>query len=258
MAISGRRQEALDSAAEALRKEGIEVHTAQGDVRDYASTERMVSSTVARFGKLNILVNCAAGNFLVPAEKMSSNAFRTVLEIDTLGTFNVSRAAFEALKASATAAETSSVINISATLHYGATWYQAHASAAKAAIDSLTRTLGLEWGQDNIRVNGIAPGPISGTAGMAKLAPVDPEVAERVVGKTVPLGRMGSKKEIGYAAVYLASAGASFVSGHVLVVDGAAWIWRDPGIPKDKVIELSRGVEGKSRKVGVGGDKSKL
>lgn len=84
---------------------------------------------------------------------MSTNAFRTVMDIDTVGTFNMSRAAFPALKA-AGAGKGAAIINISATLHYGATWYQAHASAAKAAIDSLTRSLGLEWGGFGIRVCG--------------------------------------------------------------------------------------------------------
>ena len=121
---------------------------------------------------LEILVNCAAGNFLVPAEAMSVNAFRTVLEIDTIGTFSTSRAAFPFLKNVALrhADRTASVVNISATLQYGATFWQAHASAAKSAIDSLTRSLAIEWGDSAIRCNGIAPGPIAGTGGLTKLS----------------------------------------------------------------------------------------
>lgn len=83
------------------------------------------------------------------------------MEIDAVGTFTMSRAAFPALQQAGDAA----IINISATLHYGATWYQVHASAAKAAVDSITRSLALEWGEYGIRVNGVAPGPIKGTAG---------------------------------------------------------------------------------------------
>ena len=123
------------------------------------------------------------------------------MEIDTVGVFNMSTAAFPSLKESGEAWRLSGissillsnhwlittpidtgrgvVINISATLHYGATWFQAHASAAKAAIDSLTRSLGLEWGEYNIRVAGIAPGPIAETPGMTKLAPGDNEVRKR-------------------------------------------------------------------------------
>ena len=114
------------------------------------------------------------------------NGFRTVLDIDAVGTFNCSRAAFPALRrapgappatsADAAGAEPAVIINISATLHYGATWFQAHACAAKAAVDALTRALALEWGAEGVRVVGVAPGPIAGTAGMAKLAPGDNKV----------------------------------------------------------------------------------
>jgi peroxisomal 2,4-dienoyl-CoA reductase len=116
-----------------------------------------------RFGRLDILVNGAAGNFLAQAKEISPKGFATVMAIDTLGTFNMSRAAHELLAKKSS--DDSIVINISATLHYGATYWQAHASAAKAAVDSLTRSLALEWGDDKIRVVGIAPGPIANTPG---------------------------------------------------------------------------------------------
>lgn len=141
---------------------------------------------------------------------MRLKGFKTVMEIDTMGTFNLSSAAFPALRDSGRGV----IINISATLHYGATWYQAHASAAKAAIDSLTRSLGLEWGAFNIRVCGIAPGPIAGTPGMTKLAPGDDaKVVEDAVKEVIPLGRMGTTADIAYMATFLCSdAGALFGS----------------------------------------------
>lgn len=120
-----------------------------------------VQQAVGRLGRLDIVVNCAAGNFLAAAEQLSANGFKTVMEIDALGTFNMSKAAFAELCKS----DAASIVNISATLHYGATWFQVHASAAKAAVDSITRTMALEWGRFGIRVNGVAPGPIAGTAG---------------------------------------------------------------------------------------------
>lgn len=186
--ISGRRKSVLETSSEALAKDGISVHFVQGDVRSYADCERMVSGAEERFGGLNILINAAAGNFLVPAEKLSSNGMKTVLEIDTLGTFNMCRAAFRLLQrtivppkdgeiandaklrntsesshSKTSSSSLSCIVNVSATLHYGATWYQVHASAAKSAIDSMTRSLALEWGSYGIRVCGIAPGPIEGT-----------------------------------------------------------------------------------------------
>jgi len=140
-------------------------------------------------------------------------------------------------------------VNISATLHYGATFYQAHASAAKAAVDSLTRSMGLEWGKDGVRVNGIAPGPIADTPGMTKLAPgVDGEVVKEMVEEGIPVGRMGTGFDIGMAAVFLCcERSGGFITGETLVVDGGEWMYRPPMIPREMVEEMSRGVEKKSR-----------
>lgn len=139
-----------------MKKEGITAIGCQGDVRKIDDCARWVTTCVETYGSLNIVVNCAAGNFLATAEELSSGGFRSVMEIDALGTFNMSRAAHSALSK----AKNASIINISATLHYGASWWQVHASAAKAAVDSITRTLAMEWGSAGIRVNGVAPGPI--------------------------------------------------------------------------------------------------
>merc|ERR1712066_875148 len=126
----------------------------------------MGKATVRELGSLDILINCAAGNFLAPAEQLSPNGFKTVMDIDTLGVFNMSRVAFEHLKASRFGGV---ITNITATLHYTATWYQSAPVAAKAAIDALTRNLALEWGDYGIRVNTVAPGPIADTPGFRKL-----------------------------------------------------------------------------------------
>ena len=144
------------------------------------------------------------------------------------------------------------IVNISATLHYGATWYQAHACAAKAAVDALTRSLALEWGAKGIRVCGVAPGPIAGTAGMTKLAPGEGGeggIASRVV-REIPIGRMGSKSDIALAVLFLASPAAAFVTGETLVVDGGAWLYRSPAAPRESVAALAKGVEKSSRAVG--------
>lgn len=239
--VMGRRQAFLDDAVLKLAELGVDAVAVAGDVRKEEDARRAVAVAVERFGKLDTLVNCAAGNFLALAEEMSLNAFRTVLEIDTMGVFNMCTAAFQALKA----AGNGSIINISATLHYGATWYQTHATAAKSAIDSLTRQLALEWGTHDIRVNGIAPGPIADTPGMTKLSG-SPDAMQRLV-DCVPLGRAGSTVDIGLTAVFLCSTAASYMSGDTLVVDGAAWLWSPPPVPREMVSQLSRGVEDKSR-----------
>jgi 2,4-dienoyl-CoA reductase [(3E)-enoyl-CoA-producing], peroxisomal len=297
VAITGRRKQVLDAAAEALRASGggdaagrpLVVLPLQGDVRSADACAGWVRDTVARFGSLHILVNCAAGNFLAEAETLSQGGFKAVMDIDALGTFTASTAALPALRAAAAAGGAASssssstsagsssttdnnnnvankpypvVINISATLHYGATWFQAHACAAKAAVDALTRSLALEWGEYGVRVVGVAPGPIRGTAGLSKLAPVGgdasaspggPSPMERMVAASVPLGRLGEREDIAWACVYLASAAGRYVSGETLVVDGAAWVWRPPVVSRGAVAKLSRAVEGKSRAVGVAG-----
>jgi peroxisomal 2,4-dienoyl-CoA reductase len=171
-------------------------------VRNFEDCERAVATAVELFGGLDTVVNAAAGNFLAAAEELRPKGYRTVMEIDAIGTFNTSRAAFEALRASGRGV----VVNISATLHYGATFWQAHASSAKAAVDSLTRSLGLEWGAYNVRVVGIAPGPIADTPGLTKLAPSDDKAAvEEALAEMVPLGRAGRTLDIALAAVFLVS-----------------------------------------------------
>ena len=159
VSVMGRREGKLRKAVEILRSQGIKATYVCGDVRKVEDAINAVNHTVRTFGGMNILVNCAAGNFLSTASNLRPKGFRTVMEIDALGVWTMCHSSFEALKES----KRGVIINISATLQYGATWYQAHACAAKAAIDSVTRSLALEWGAYNIRSVGIAPGPIAGT-----------------------------------------------------------------------------------------------
>jgi len=182
---------------------------------------------------------------------MSPGGFKTVMEIDALGTFNASKASHKYLKES----KNGLIINISATLHYGASWYQLHASAAKAAIDSMTRTLGLEWGVDKIRVVGIAPGPIADTAGMAKLSG---NSSFDQISKFIPLGRMGTKWDIAMCVVYLSSAAGRFITGETIVVDGAHWMMKPPPVDRKSVQQWARGAEKKSRETGLAVGPSKL
>jgi peroxisomal 2,4-dienoyl-CoA reductase len=208
--ITSRRQEVLDATAAEI---GPDVLAVAADVREPADVERAVAATVERFGRLDTLVNGAAGNFLAPTAALSPKGFRTVIEIDLVGSFQVTRAAFEALRTSGQGC----IINISATLHYHGTPLQSHAAAAKAGVDALTRNCAVEWGPFGIRANAIAPGPIGDTEGMRRLAPG--EVGARLA-KAIPLGRFGAVREVADAAVFLASPAASYVTGAVLVVDG--------------------------------------
>ncbi|HEV7499140.1 MAG TPA: SDR family oxidoreductase, partial [Vicinamibacteria bacterium] len=168
------------------------------------------------FGRLDILVNGAAGNFICLAEKLSPNGFGTVVDIDLKGTFNVSRAALPYLKR-----EGGVILNISATLHYLGTAAQLHVSAAKAGVDALTRTLAVEWGPYGIRVNGIAPGSTDGTEGVRRLLDGDKHEQAR---RLNPLRRLATVQDIAGAALFLCSDAAAFVNGVTLVVDGGQWL----------------------------------
>jgi peroxisomal 2,4-dienoyl-CoA reductase len=216
VALVSRKMEHLEPAAQRITDDGGEALAVACDVRDAEQVEQAVAATLARFGQLDIVVNGAAGNFLCFAKDLSPNGFGTVVDIDLKGTFNVSRAAFEHLKKAR-----GSILNISATLHYGATPMQLHVSAAKAGVDALTRNLAVEWGRYGIRANGIAPGPIAETEGMARLS--TPEMREKLK-QMIPLGRLGTIRDIEQTAVFLCSDAASFINGHVVVVDGGLWL----------------------------------
>jgi peroxisomal 2,4-dienoyl-CoA reductase len=252
VAISSRKPEHLVPTAAEIERLGVRSLALPADVRDYAQVEAAVGRMMDTFGRFDILVNGAAGNFICLAENLSANGFGTVVDIDLKGTFNVSRAAFQHLRAGGerprpSRAETSRgigesvragggapapveerlagsggvILNISATLQLLGTVGQSHASAAKAGIDSLTRSLAVEWGPSGIRVNGLAPGPVDGTEGVKRL--VNP-AARRHIEQSCPLGRMATIDEVAQAAVYLCSDASAFITGVTVVIDGGLWL----------------------------------
>ncbi len=215
VSVCSRKADRVAAAAERLKGAGAEAWGAAADVRNYAEVEAVLKSAKERFGPIDVLVSGAAGNFVAPALGMSANAFKTVVEIDLLGTFNVARAGFEFLKKPGAC-----FIAISAPQALHPYPYQAHVSAAKAGIDILTKTLAAEWGPLGVRCNGIIPGPIADTEGMARLAPTEDE--RRMAREGTPLQRFGTKDEIGYAVLFLASPLAAYITGAILPVDGGA------------------------------------
>ncbi len=215
VAIMSRNAEHLEPTAREIRAKGVRALALAGDVRDAASVDAVVTAAATSFGRLDIVVNGAAGNFICAAERLSPNGFGTVVDIDLKGTFNVSRAALPYLKVHG-----GSLINISATLQYLATLGQVHASAAKAGVDALTRTLAAEWGGYRIRVNGIAPGPTDDTEGVRRLS--TSESRAQMLAQC-PLGRLTAIEDIANAALFLVSDAAAFITGVTLVVDGGLW-----------------------------------
>jgi NAD(P)-dependent dehydrogenase (short-subunit alcohol dehydrogenase family) len=226
IAIVSRKQEVLDATAGELADEGIEVWVRSCDVRDAVGVRAAIEALVAHYGRLDIVVNNAAGNFPAPMSRISPNGFKAVVDIDLLGTYNVSKAAFDVWLE----AHGGNIVNITAPFEMkGAAW-QSHVAAAKAGVDSLTRTCAVEWGPHGIRVNAIAPGPIASTEGMRRFAAAVPASSSAEHTATTdsrprrprnPAGMVGHGSDIAHLLMYFCSPAGRFVSGQVIAVDGA-------------------------------------
>lgn len=198
------------------------------DVRSIEALEKAVSTCVSELGRIDFCIAGAAGNFLAPMAQLSANAFKTVIDIDLVGSYNCAKACLPHLVKAAqeyptakTSTPSGRIIFISATLHYGGTPLQTHAVAAKAGVDALSSQVCIEYGPLGITSNVISPGPIGGTEGMDRLAKKVKPGSEPW--KVIPSQRWGGVKDIADATIYLFSDAANYVNGDVLVVDGGAW-----------------------------------
>ena len=222
--ITGRDAERLEKAKNEILTFGSSIETFQMDVREVDHVEAMVKFTVEKFKRIDSLVNNAAGNFLVQAEKLSPNGWKAVIDIVLNGTFYCSSAVGRywienGIKGS--------MLNMVATYAWGAGAGVVHSAAAKAGVLSLTRTLAVEWGaQYGIRANAIAPGPIERTGGADKLWESH-EQAKRTI-NSVPLRRLGTPEEIADLATFMLSDKASYMNGECITLDGGAWLNRFP------------------------------
>ncbi len=212
--VIGRRQEPLDETAQLIARDGGSAFGLSCDVRNAPAVEEVVNEIVKRTGRLDVLVNNAAGNFVAPSEKLSPNGFKSVVDIVLGGTFHCTRYAFDALRESR-----GSILNIIATYAWSGEPGALHSACAKAGVLAMTRTLAAEWGQFGIRVNAVAPGPIH-TEGTDKNLWSIADV-EKYVEAQVPLGRLGTPEDVSRAALWLCSDDAGWVSGAALPVDGA-------------------------------------
>lgn len=213
--IISRSEEKIAAAAKEVSSFGKPCIGIAADVRDYAAVEAALKRTHSEFGEIDIVLSGAAGNFVAPALGMSANGFKTVVDIDLIGTFNVLRASFEFLRRPG-----ASLISITAGQGERASLFQSHVCAAKAGINMLTKCLALEWGPGGVRVNAISPGPIADTEGMARLAST-PEAEERVKSRN-PMRRYGTKDEIADMCLFLSSDQARYVNGAIIPVDGGS------------------------------------
>jgi 2,4-dienoyl-CoA reductase [(3E)-enoyl-CoA-producing], peroxisomal len=223
--IASRKAEHLEPAAGELRKRGSRVSAVAANVREPDSVTEMIRQVGDKHGRLDILVNNAAGNFYAPSASLSPNAWRAVVETDLYGTFYCCQAAYPLMKQGGGGR----IVSISMTLHYRGWPLMAHATAAKAGVDALTRTLALEWASDRITVNAVAPGPIP-TEGVKKaFTPPGTDAPdlfgmEKYASESIPLGRWGTPEDIGQMVTYLASPAADWITGSIMVVDGGAWL----------------------------------
>lgn len=215
LVLASRNTERLEGAVTELKKLGGDAIAVQADVRNYEDVKKVVAAAVENFGSLDIMVANAAGNFVVPAAKMSPNAWKTVIDIDLNGTFYCASASYEALKVSEFGGR---FIAISTTRALEGWPGCAHAGAAKAGIMSLIRTLTSEWGKDGIRCNTIAPGAIGDTEGVKRIYEDAGRKAHEL--SSIPLGEFGKTTDIANAAVFLCSDEGSYIAGADLVVDG--------------------------------------
>ena len=212
VSVVSRKAENVEAAVASLKERGPDMFGAVADVRNPEAVAEALKSACAKQGDVDVLVSGAAGNFLSAANELSPNGFRVVVDIDLVGTFHVMRAAFPYLVKPGAC-----VVNITAPQSFIPMRYQVHVCAAKAGVDQITRVLALEWGPHGVRVNSISPGPIADTEGMRRLSAPG---AEKRAAEAVPLGRMGTREDIAWLAMFLASPYGGYISGAVIPCDG--------------------------------------
>ena len=213
LTVISRSQDKVDAAVEALKAHGGDVAGHAVDVRDYVATDTALKAAHRDFGSIDVLISGAAGNFPAPALAISPNGFKSVVDIDLMGTFHVLRAAFPYVTKPGAC-----LTNISAPQAFLPMEFQMHVCAAKAGVDMITRVAALEWGPAGVRVNSVVPGPIQDTEGMKRLAPT--AAAVQLAIDSVPIKKLGTVDNIADACLWLASPMASYVSGVILPVDG--------------------------------------
>ena len=222
--ITGRRLEALEDAKQEIGGSVGQVLTVQMDVRNPELVAEMVARTHKEYGKIDALINNAAGNFLCPAENLSINGWNSVIDIVLNGTFYCSR---EVGNYWIRHKQTGSIINMVTTYAWNAGAGVIHSACAKAGVLAMTRTLAVEWGRKyGFRVNAIAPGPIERTGGAEKL--VESEEAAKRTLNSIPLGRFGTPEEIAALASFLLSNEAAYINGECITMDGGQWLNQFP------------------------------
>ncbi|MBI4532938.1 MAG: 2,4-dienoyl-CoA reductase [Candidatus Melainabacteria bacterium] len=217
--IASRNEEHLIAAAKDIEAKGAEVLTVSCDVREAQQVEELVKKTINSFGKVDVLVNNAAGNFIVPAEKLTPNGWNAVVGIVLNGSWYCSSMAGQEMIKQGSGC----ILNIIATYAWTGAPGVVHSASAKAGVLAMTRTLAAEWGRYGIRVNALAPG-VMATSGASKNLMFDSEKAQEMLRAQIPLRRLTTPEEIAKLAAFLCSNEASYITGDVVTADGGRWL----------------------------------
>lgn len=233
--IASRKPAHLEAALAAITARGHKASAVTLDVRDPERVKAVVDEVAAEHGRIDLLVNNAAGNFYAPSATLSPNAWKSVVEIDLYGTFYCTQAVYPHMAKQGGGR----IVSTSMTLHYRGWPLMAHATAAKAGVDALTKTLAVEWAPQRIRINAIAPGPIP-TEGVRKAfaPPADSGVPDLFAAAEekmaafartgIPLGRWGTPRDIANMVAFLASPAGDWITGSIFVIDGGEWLAKAP------------------------------
>ena len=213
----GRRPEPLKETAEAISAEGGKFEHEPLDIREDEAVDGFVEGVFERHGRIDLLVNNAGGQFMSPAEAISPKGFRTVIELNVQGTWQMTHAA--ATKAFIPQGG-GKVVSVTLSPHHGMPG-MAHSGAARAAVENMMRTLSVEWARFNVKLVAVAPGQFDTETLRTKY----PKVVVDNVAETVPLGRLGTEEEMAWLIAYLASPAGDFFSGCVITIDGARDNW---------------------------------
>ena len=220
LVLTSRRQEVLDEAARDINdKTGAEILTVSTDIRHSDQVTEMVKKAVDKFGKIDCLLNNAAGNFISPTENLSENAFRTIIDIVLVGTFNCTQAAGNAMSDSGGGV----ILNIVTTYAFTGSGYVVPSACAKSGVLAMTRSLAVEWAKHGIRTNAIAPGPFPTKGAWKRLVPPGLNIEKKMM-ERVPLKRFGEHDELANLASYLMADESGYMNGEVITMDGGEWL----------------------------------